>query len=43
MPGVAARLAPVIVGGLLLFGIGLLLRAGAARTIQRPRLVRRAR
>jgi hypothetical protein len=35
--GVAARLAPVIAGGLLLFGLGLL-----ARGRSRPRWIRKA-
>jgi NAD(P)-dependent dehydrogenase (short-subunit alcohol dehydrogenase family) len=43
-PGVAARLAPVIAGGVLLFSLGLLARAGAARLppLRRPRFIRKA-
>jgi hypothetical protein len=42
--GVAARLAPVIAGGALLFSLGLLARAGAARLppIRRPRFIGKA-
>jgi len=42
--GVAARLAPVVAGELLLFGLGLLARSGAARlpAVRPPRFIRKA-